>query len=80
MKRISHEILIMANSHHLSDTALEKEMESINSLLDNFESPDNFCMAHELVNRNSITQRKSKILREIRYQELRAFRFLISKN
>jgi serine/threonine protein kinase len=80
MKRFSHEILIMAKSHHLSNTAIEKEMESLNSLLDSFESPENFCTAHELVNRNSITQRNSKILKAIRYQELKPFRFLICKN
>jgi serine/threonine protein kinase len=80
MKRISHEILIMAKSHHLSNTAIEREMESLNTLLDSFESPENFCHAHELVNRNSITQRKNKILKAIKYQELRPFRFLICKN
>jgi hypothetical protein len=80
MKRISHEILIMAKSHCLSDTTIEKELESINRLLDGFETPENFCTAHELVNRNSITQSNSKILKEIRYRELRPFRFLIGKN
>jgi hypothetical protein len=80
MKRTNHEILILAKSHYLNESAIEKEMECLNNLLMQIESPENFCKAHELVNRNSITQNSRKILKAIKYQELKPFRFLIGKN
>ena len=64
----------------MPEWAIEKEMERVNDLLPLIETPDNFCIAHELVNRNYITQSKKKILAAIRFQELKAFRFLIGKN
>jgi hypothetical protein len=80
MKRINHEILILARNQYRTDTAIEKEMEWLENILAQTESPLNFCIAHELVNRNSITQNSRKILKAIKYQELKPFRFLIGKN
>ena len=80
MKRTNHEILILAKSHYMNESAIEKEMEWLNSQLTVIESPGNFCTAHELVNRNSITQNSRKILKAIKCQELKPFRFLIGKN
>jgi hypothetical protein len=80
MKRSQHEILILAKHHSLPSWAIEKEMERLNEMLVAIETPQNFCVAHELVNRNYITRNKTKILRAIKFQELKAFRFLIGKN
>jgi hypothetical protein len=80
MKPNGHEILILARHHSLPEWAIEKEMERVNEILLIIETPESFCIAHELVNRNYITQSKKKILRAVKYQELKAFRFLIGKN
>jgi len=80
MKPMSREILVVVKHHSMSQQAIEKEMECLNELLIAAETPQNFCTAHELVNRNCITQRKNKILKAVKYSELKPFRFLIGKN
>jgi hypothetical protein len=56
-----------------------KEAE-LNALLLVVENPIQFCTAHELVNRNSITNNPKKIWKESRQARLKIFRFLINKN
>jgi hypothetical protein len=80
MKRATHEILILSRSVRLSQTDMEREMEWLNDILTYTESADAFCRAHELVNRNRITQKSSKILKALKKTELKPFRFLIGKN
>jgi hypothetical protein len=64
----------------MSERAIEQQVENINCILFMAESTEKFCTAHELVNRNRITSRPDKILKETRYPRLRPFRFLINKN
>ena len=80
MKPNDHQILILTRHHSLPEWAIEKEMERVHEMLLIIETPARFCIAHELVNRNYITQNKKRILKAIKYSELRAFRFLIGKN
>jgi hypothetical protein len=80
MKRMNREILVITKHHSISHPAIEKEMEWLNEILIITETPSNFCTAHELVNRNLITQNKSKILKAVKHYELKPFRFLIGKN
>ena len=80
MKQTNHEILILAKSHYTNELANEKEIVWLDNLLTMIESHENFCTAHELVNRNGITQNSRKILKAIKYTELKPFMFLISKN
>ena len=80
MKHNQHEILILAKHHSLPSWAIEKEMERLNEMLIAIETPQNFCIAHELVSRNFITQNKRKILKAIKHHELKAFKFLVGKN
>ncbi|HMW66357.1 MAG TPA: hypothetical protein PK695_03955 [Chitinophagaceae bacterium] len=54
--------------------------EALQSILMIMEQPVQFCTAHELVNRNSITNNPKIIWRETRQPRLRMFRFLINKN
>ncbi|MFN8288794.1 MAG: hypothetical protein U0U70_00930 [Chitinophagaceae bacterium] len=58
----------------------EQELQSLHALLKKTESPEQFCIAHELVNRNRITSDPKKILREARLISPRPFRFFINKN
>jgi hypothetical protein len=64
----------------MSQKAIEKEVEYLNDMLKATESDEQFCRAHELVDRNRITANSKKILKAIRFTELRQFRFLINKN
>jgi hypothetical protein len=80
MKRMNREILVVTKHYSISHPAIEKEMEWLNEILITTEAPTNFCAAHELVNRNRITQNKRKILKAVKHSELRPFRFLIGKN
>jgi hypothetical protein len=58
----------------------EAEVAKLDRILQLAETPDAFCGAHELVDRNRITSCKKTILREARHYRLRPFRFLINKN
>jgi hypothetical protein len=74
------DILVVVKNQFLSDRAIEREMEQLNTVLRDIESPLHFCTAHELVDRNRIIQKQEKILKESRRYYLRPFRFLINKN
>jgi hypothetical protein len=65
--------LLIFNNNSLADKLL-------NQILSMAESKEHFCTAHELVNRNHITNNRKKIWNESRRPELRPFRFLINKN
>lgn len=58
----------------------DEEVEQLNMLFKTVESPEAFCIAHELVDRNRITVNAKKILRESNHYRLKPFRFLINKN
>jgi hypothetical protein len=73
-------LLVIFNTGLLDEKALEQEVKCLNKILLHSKSPEQFCIAHELVDRNRITSKKKKILRESRYFQLRPFRFLINKN
>ena len=74
------DILVLLKNEFMSEQAIEQEVECLNEILQQTESSENFCTAHELVNRNRITSQPNKILNAVRFAELRPFRFLINKN
>ncbi len=77
----SNRNLLVVFSNRLPDEkTIEKEVESLNQILLNTESYEQFCTAHELVDRNRITSNKKKILKESRHFQMKPFRFLINKN
>jgi hypothetical protein len=80
MKNFNRNILVLLKSETLSEKAIEQEVENIHDILLITESTESFCIAHELVNRNSITSKRNIILRETQQFYLRPFRFLINKN
>jgi hypothetical protein len=80
MRTPKRDILVLLKNEFMSEQAIEQEVECINKILRQTESPDQFCKAHELVDRNRITSKFHKILNAIRTAELKAFRFLINKN
>lgn len=56
------------------------QREEVYIILEHISTPEQFCIAHELVNKFRITSNRHKILREAKFRKLRAFRFLICKN
>ena len=80
MKFPERDLLVLLRNDFMSEQAIAQEMEQLNEILQATESPDQFCTSHELVDRNHITSKPSKILKAIRYTELKPFRFLICKN
>ena len=80
MSSPKRDILVVVKNQFISDEAIEQEMEYLHSLLRETESPEQFCIAHELVDRNRITQKKEKILKASREDRMRPFRFFINKN
>lgn len=80
MRSPKRDILVVVKNQFISDDAIEQEVGCLNEILRQAESADNFCLAHELLDRTSITQKKKRILKESGYYRLRPFRFLINKN
>jgi hypothetical protein len=80
MKTPSRDLLVLLRNELASEQAIEQELKSINYILMRAESPEGFCMAHELVTRHYITSSSKKILRAIRFVELKPFQFLLNKN
>ena len=80
MKMPNRDLLVLLKSEFMSQKAIEQEVECLNDMLRSTESDDQFCKAHELVDRNRITGNPKRILKAIRFTELKQFRFLINKN
>jgi hypothetical protein len=80
MKIPNRNLLMLLKNQFMSDQAIEREVECLNEILLKTESPEHFCQAHELINRNRITSKTKRILLAIRFDKLKPFRFLISKN
>ena len=80
MKPFSRNIVLFSRDEFMSEQAIEKEVAYLNGILAIADTPEAFCNANELVDRNSITSNPRKILKECRHFLLREFRFLINKN
>ena len=80
MGNYDRNLLMVLKNHSFTEPALEQEMNCLNEILIHCETAEKFCLSHELVNRNHITHKPARILKESRHYYLRAFRFLINKN
>jgi hypothetical protein len=80
MKNPNRELVLLLKAGKMNQLAIEKELVYLDELLRNIESPANFCITHELVSRNRITNNKAKLIKSFHEQELKPFRFLICKN
>lgn len=80
MKNPGRDLLVLLKQDFLNKQAVERELESLNEILQTTESSYQFCKVHEFVDRNYITSKSSTILKAIRFVELKPFRFLINKN
>ena len=80
MMNSNRNLFVLFNTGLLDEKAIEQEVECLNQILLTTESAEQFCIAHELVDRNRITSNKKKILKESRHFLMKPFRFLINKN
>jgi hypothetical protein len=80
VKNESNRDLLVLLKSQLNEKAFEQELDCLNSILMDAEHPDVFCKAHELVYRNRITQKPSRILKASNHYYLPGFHFLINKN
>ncbi len=80
MKIPNRDLLVLLKNEFMSQQAIDQEVECLNHILHEAEGDEHFCRAHELVNRLRITTNPKKILKAIRFSELRPFHFLINKN
>ena len=72
----NRDIMVLLKKKDITDD----DIMLLHQLLHTVESPEQFCLAHELVDRNRITRKPGKIIKETRHYYMRAFRFLINKN
>ncbi|MBN8673891.1 MAG: hypothetical protein J0L56_07140 [Chitinophagales bacterium] len=80
MRGPKRDILVVVKNQYLSEQDIEQEVQCLNEMLRITETHEEFCKAHELVDRNCITNRSKKIIKAIQFSELQPFRFLINKN
>ncbi len=76
MKNKERNLLVLFKNKFSS----KQEADCLQMILLSCDSPEQFCTANELVDRNRITQKHSKLLKAIIEPELKPFRFLIGKN
>ena len=74
------DLLVLIKHEFKSQQAIEHEVEQLNNILRQTELPHQFCLAHELVQRNRITEKAPRLLAAFRSPLLKPFWFLISRN
>ncbi len=80
MENAIRDIFLITKNKFPAEEVMEQEMICLNKVLLNIENPEVYCLSHEYVNRNAITQNKNLILKASYQKELNAFCFLINKN
>lgn len=79
MKTHNRDLLVLLKNEFASQQAIEHEVECLNHILIRTESPEQFYIAHELVEGYSITSKPKRLLRAIS-SKFRPFVFLLNKN
>ena len=72
--------MVLLRTEFMTEKEIEQEVEQLNSILFHTETSRNFCIAHELVQRNHITSKREKLLFIFHRPALKSFYFLINKN
>jgi hypothetical protein len=74
------ELVLLSKTALMSEKALEKELISLEQLFLYAESATAFCQTHELVQRNRITSKKTRLSVIFYNHLLKPFWFLVNKN
>ena len=82
MKTPNRDLLVLVKDDHLDKEAIEFELEQLNQLLLGFETIDNLCSAHEVIDMNKykICNRPHVVREVISQKVLKSFLFLCNKN
>lgn len=80
MYKYRRDIILVINDEMVHPESIDRRVEYLNDIIAYVDNVDGFCNAHELVNRNRITSKKSKILEAVSREQLKPFRFLLNKN
>lgn len=74
------DIILLVKDDDVNPEIIDLEMKGLHKMISGIETIDAFCRIHELITRFKITNRKTKIIKAINEEELKAFNFLINKN
>ena len=74
------ELVLLLKTALMSEKALEKVLINLEHLFLYAESEIVFCQTHELVLRNRITSKRSKLTTIYHNKQLGSFSFLVNKN
>ena len=74
------ELVLLLKTALMSEKALEKELINLEHLFLYAESETAFCQTHELVLRNHITSKRSRLIKVYHSHQLKPFWFLMNKN
>ena len=77
---MSNRLLVVYCKKNETGLVAKPDPEVLQQILQTVFTPEQFCISHELVNRNRITRRAKRILKEAAFSGMRPFRFLINKN
>ena len=82
MKTPNRDLLVLVKNDHLTEKAIEVELERLNQLLFNYETIHTLCVAHEVFDLNAYRIHNSfKLLKKvISKKHLKPFEFLFNKN
>ncbi len=80
MEKTVRDIYLVTKNKFPAEEIMEFEMIFLNLVLQKAESPEVFCVSHEYVNRNGITQNKKQIIKASAHPQLKPFCFLLNKN
>jgi hypothetical protein len=82
MKSPNRDLLVLLKDEHMSEHAIEQEVERLNAMLFHVESNENIAQAHELIDLNKfrIYPQKKKVMQVLQEKELKPFVFLFNMN
>lgn len=74
------ELVLLLKTALMSEKALEKELNNLEHLFLYAESEKAFYQTHELIQRNRITSKKTRLINIFYNHQLKPFWFLVNKN
>jgi hypothetical protein len=82
MKTPNRDLLVLVKNDHLTEKAIEMELEKLNQLLFNYETVSTLCIAHEVFDLNTyrIHNNFKQLKKIISKKHLKPFEFLFNKN
>jgi hypothetical protein len=82
MKMPNRDLLVLMKDECLDEDAIQHELDQLNQLLISFDTMDNICPAHEIidVNRYRIIDKPQQVAKIIEQEEMKPFIFISNRN